>query len=229
MVERGVGRFPWAGGVGGVFSSWGGGEVSGRDGDGEGVSGRERGREEEVGGTGRDAVQRVRLRLLDVYTSPFAGPHYRHHHIGESICIDYFRRQDRRLELLVRKTWRGVFESLPAGLRWLHVDVGCGAHFERSKVFRVEKVEGRRKRGLQVRVGGCVDRYGLEVLEGCVRRVLRGVGWEEEGGVGGKWVVVEGVGGMRVEELERVSGDGGVEWDSVWNSYSGKGWVEEVW
>lgn len=43
--------------------------------------------------------------------------------------------------------------------------------------------------------GGRGDRYGVEVLEGCVRRVFRGVGgggglllrgWEKAGGGGGE-------------------------------------------
>ena len=167
-------------------------------------------------------MQRVRLRLLGVYAT------HQHDGDGDGFCMDAFRRQDLRLGILVRKVWRGVLGSLPGSVRGVDVDVGCGRHFEREKGFWLERVEGRRKRRLRVRVGGCLDWYGVEVLEGWVRRVLGGGGWEAEGEVGGRWVLVEGVGGRRVEEVGRVSGDGGVEWGEVWGSYAGRGWVEEV-
>lgn len=164
----------------------------------------------------RERVQWVRVRLLGVYDAEHnrdSNAYSVHRHDGDEdegrMCIEAFRRQDQRLAILVRKMWRGVLERLPGGCRGVDVDVGCGRHFEREKWFVVERVEGRRKRRVWVRVGGCVDRYGVEVLEGCVRRVLRGVGWVAEGEVGGEWVVVEGVGGRRVEEV-------------------GRGWVEEV-
>ena len=148
----------------------------------------------------RSQIRRIHLKIFGIYLS-------RHQYV----CLNDFSQDPLRIPVLVEKKWRKCFRDLPPNIVSVDVHLDCGEHSTKRRSIVLEVPHGCRRRKVGFELFGRLEKYDLDVLDRCVRQVMSDkvtTGKEE-------WVLVEGSGQKRVEELKRVNGDGGFWWEEV--------------